>query len=274
MNVELLTIFYGQTHGDMFLNTLLPSLWTAGNVFSMIADGHSVIHRIYCTPDDISRLPKDLPMIVNTSLLLGDGKDRERLHLAFIEQINRQVLTVMCPCDHVFGVGLYGAVMGLHPGEYLVCGHPRISREAGLGPMGKFLSVSHADNRDLVRFCMESIPHPIVTRGIAFPELYWRTTRRADHWETFFKEPPPLAFWGSPDMLDAWQSPTVGNWEVVDHDLVNLCHKRGTLKAIMDSREFFWAEFTSEHQYLPTIYNDIWLASCKHFNATPCRWYL
>lgn len=274
MNVELVTAFYGSTYADMVNRTLVPSLWQDSNIPAMIRSGHSITHRIYCPSADAERImPHPVDMEFNTSILTGDGQDRGRLYLCFQDAIRRHCLTIMAIPDAAFGLGLWSVVRALKPGQILVCGHPRISREDGVAAMAELIALKPSDNRHFVKMCMDGVAHPMVLHGMTHPEPYWRTTRRTDHWETFFKEPAPIAFWGSDEMLDAWKSPTVGTLEVIDHDLVNLCYKRGTLLAITDSREFFWAEFTSKNDYLPTIYNEIWLESCKHFNRTPCRWY-
>jgi hypothetical protein len=166
--------------------------------------------------------------------------------------------------------------MGLLPGDYLVSGHPRIDSESCDSLLPEFLK-SEAElggdgNRRFVKFFMETAPHPMVNHGKSNPESYWRTTRQETHWETFFKEPPPVAFYGSNDMLEAWPG-SFGSLEVVDHDLVDLSLKRGKLRWITDSRDFIWAERTSRGRYNPTITNEIWLNSCKLFDKEPLRWY-
>ncbi len=282
MKVELLTIFFGEEHLQMFYRTLIPSLWQVENIPAMLNDGCEVVHRIFC-PESEAKALAGYALTSKLQVEIHPGTvvptDHDGLAKHFAESTVRGTLTVMASCDHVFGKGLWRVIKDLKPGEYLVCGHPRIELETGLLPMEDFLSRKLANNNyNLVNFCMNTIPHPMVKHGKKHPEPYWHTFQRGDHWETHFAEPPPLAFWGSPDMLEPWGKPVLfGPWEVLDHDLVQHCYARGTLRWITDSREFFWAEFTKHKKYHPaygqTIYSGFKFDCMKHFHNLPLRWY-
>ncbi len=286
MRVELLTIFFGDKHLEMFFKTMVPSLWKAGNIPDMLEDDVEVVHRIHCPEDEAtimelyqiaSKIPVEImPGTVGNSLSIAD-------HAALAdpvkEAIAREVLTVMAPCDHVFGSGLWKTIQQVNPGDYMVCGHPRIESERGLAPMQNFLNSNHdRDNRKFVRFCMEQVQHPMVEHGKKTQEPYWHTFNRQDHWETHFAEPPPLAFWGQPYMLAAWTGYILFSpWEVIDHEMVEHCRQAGKLKWVDDSRQFFWAEFTEHDQYNPKLRQTLkcgFRYECmKQLQEHPLRWY-
>jgi len=289
VKVEILTIFYGNEHMEMMLRTMLPSLWKATNIPAMLEDGCEIVHRIHCPPQEAQLLVSyqacsEIPVQIETHFIPQDdpplihGQPSPRhdsLALPFQEQIQRSVLTVMAPCDHIFGNGLWPAVKTLKPGEYMVCGHPRIDYEAGFRQAQDFLRNNHdEDNRKLVSFCLDKIPHPMVQHGKKVLEDYWHCHRRKDHWEAHAAEPPPLAFWGTPDMLNPWNEPIMFRaWEVIDHELVGWSFDRDRCRWIDDSRVFFWAEFTSNKVYVPTLYCSLKYGSMKHFRALPLRWF-
>lgn len=283
MRVEFITIFWGMEHLEMFFKTLLPSLWNTDNIPAMLRDKCEVVHRVFCPPKEaellsIYQVCSDIPVEIETTMIAQEHNDNRHHSLArpFQDQVKRGVLTVVAPCDHVFGNGLWPAIKTLKPGEYLVCGHPRISFETGFGRMEQFLKTNHdGDNRKLVKFCMDTIPHPMVTHGKKVPEGYWHAIQRGDHWEAHSAEPPPLAFWGTPDMLNPWNEPILfGPWEVIDHELPGWCFDRNRLRWIDDSRTFFWSEFTSVKQYNPTLYSSFKYGCMKHFRDLPLKWYV
>ncbi len=290
MKIEILTIFFGYDFLELFTKTLLPSLWNEGNIPAMLKAGHEVVHRIHCPPKEAECLSlyqvcSDIPVEIDTRLIPQDdpyvppGQPSPRhdyLAVPFQEQIKRGVLTVMASCDHVFGNGLWTAIQNLKPGEYMVCGHPRISMETGFTKMQQFLKTNHdTDNRKLVKLCMEQIQHPMVEHGKKAREDYWHAHHRPDHWEAHAAEPPPLAFWGTPDMLDPWSQPMLFRaWEVIDHELPGWCFDRNRCRWIDDSRVFFWTEFTSVKDYNPTIYTSLKYGSMKHFRDLPLKWFI
>lgn len=273
----------------MLMRTMLPSLWKSSNLPDLLARGHTVTHHVHCPPSDREALSvyesqSRIPVIFHTDILTDDHNfsRHEGLYRCFQNHLARESLTVVCPCDHVFGAGLADLVQELKPGDYMVCGHPRIQYDTGVIKMQEFLSRDlDRENQDLVKFCMEAIPHPMVeyykverTSYHPFHKEYWKTRRKAGFWQTFMAEPPPVALWGSADMLDCWKSRTLhGPWEVIDHDLPNFCYQRNRLKLVTDSRKFFWAEFTSNNQYTEGIGTRLELESLFYCHTIPLRWY-
>lgn len=285
MKVDCLTVLYGEKYLELFYRTMLPTL--APNIAEMILDGCEVTHRIHCPTDEAACLgayaqTAEWPVEIFTDGFNGDpGHDRHQaLHPCYQAALQRGTFTVVAPGDHIFGNGLWPAIKGLEQGQYIVCGHPRIAWPEGVDRAAAFVTKAHSnENRELVRLCMDEIPHPLVSFGKLGGDTYWRTARKPDHYETFFVSPPPLAFRGTEDMLLAWSNRTLfGPLEVIDHDLVNHCHRYGKLKAITDSRQFFWAEWTDSRQYLHSQNSqprtDLQLECMKFFNQTPMRWYL
>ncbi len=282
MKVEILTIFFGQEHLDMFFKTLVPSLLQSTNIPAMLNDGVEVTHRIYCPneeADEISIYPKlsEIPVEIFPGTVLPS--DHDGLSVPFKESLNRGVLTVMAPCDHVFGHGLWRTIKDMQPGDYMVCGHPRIETERGLAPMEEFLKQRNdTENLSMVKFCMEQVAHPMVEHGKRTREPYWHTYNRGDHWDTHFAEPPPLAWWGAPYMLNAWSGFVLfGPWEVIDHEMVEHCRQAGKLKWIDDSRQFFWAEFTNHRRYNPAfqppLQSTFRYECMRQLQSAPVQWF-
>lgn len=285
MRVELLTIFFGDKHLEMLYKTLVPSLQGRGNIPAMMEGGVEIVHRIYCPPREAAAVelyrqlaPYHVEIVTGT---ISEARTAEA-HAALAEPVKdsmrRSVLTVMAPCDHVFGSGLWQVIKDLQPGDYLVCGHPRI--EAGQLPlMYDFLKEAPDDhNQKLVQFCMTQIQHPMVEHGKRHREPYWHVFEFPDHWECHFAEPPPLAWWGAPYMLNAWSGFILFTpWEVIDHEMVEHCRQAGTLKTVTDSRDFFWAEFTDNDTYNPSIQGPLQSSfryeAMKEMQKTALRWY-
>lgn len=280
MKVEILTIFFGPQHLDMFHKTLVPSLLP--NIRQMTSACVDVVHRIHCPKEEARALaPYKSNAEYCVEILAGtvSPEDHAGLSNPFKESLRREVLTVMAPCDHVFGCGLWPTIKDIKPGQYMVCGHPRIETERGLAAMTELLKKPRNDeNRMLVNFCMEQIQHPMVEHGKRTAEPYWFTHRRSDHWETHFAEPPPLAWWGAPYMLNAFSGFILfTDWEVVDHEMVEHCRQANALLWVDDSRKFFWAEFTNHDRYHPTkggLLQSSWRYECmKQLQQHPLKWY-
>src|SRR5262245_58988199 len=283
MKVEILTLFYGQRHMEMMLKTMVPSLWRAENIPAMLKDGADVVHRIYCPPSDRDTLDiyatcSEIPVEFNTAILREDHhwSRHEGLYRCLQDQLHRGTLTVMANCDHVFGAGLWKIVQRTNKGEYVVCGHPRITYERGFQVIQDFLkSDPDPDNRHLVSLCLDKLPHHVVLIGKRERNPYWHLMRAGDHWQCFFGEPPPVCFWSTPDMLTVWHQKTIfGPWEAVDHDLPHFCRHRNRLKIVDDSRDFFWAEFTSDATYIQGINTNMDVDTMHYLHTIPLRWYI
>lgn len=284
MKVELLTIFFGERHLEMLYKTLVPSLVHRSNIPAII-QGNELSHRIYCTPAEAAGVelyrqlaPYSVEIITG---VISDAKTAEA-HYSLAdpvkESIRREVLTIMAPCDHVFGSGLWDTIKDLKQGEYLVCGHPRIDADK-LHEVHEFLKTAHDDqNRSLVRLCLDQVQHPMVEHGKRHREPYWHVHDKGDHWQCHFAEPPPLAWWGAPYMLNAWSGFILFTpWEVIDHEMVEHCRQAGTLKTVTDSRQFFWAEFTEHMTYnpkhQPPLQSSFRYEAMTQMQTTPLRWY-
>lgn len=278
MIIDLVSAFYGPLHARLFREFLIPSLEQQSNIPALRAAGHEINHWVYCTKDEageLPRLPSATRTLIDTTMLYEcePFTRRDKIHLAFKRAIFRENLTIVAQPDLIFGNGLADAISDLTPGDYLVCPHPRIELEKAdqLIPWAFQRTTS---NEDWVSLFMDECPHSIVKRGINAPEAYWRTFRRDGHWETYFQEPPPLAFVGTPDMLSVWTDETKANLEVLDHELPEFCFQRGRLKSVMDSRAFIWAELTPADSYpkgIPARFEHF--ASCQYFNKTSALWY-
>jgi hypothetical protein len=272
--IEIFTAFWGEDHCHWFHETMMPSLELPSNLPALRAAGYEIEHRVYTTTAEASRVPPHC--VIDTSILTPHQDKRAHCYLAIQDSIKRGKLTIFASCDFVFSHGLARAITGLCPGELLVAGHPRIDSELCDSLLPAFLKseaeLGYDGNRRFVNFFMDTVPHPMVNHGKSNPEPYWRTSRKSTHWETFFKEPAPIGFWGSEEMLGAWPS-AVGPQEAIDHDMVDMLLRVGKVRWISDSRDLIWGERTSNRRYVPTIKNEIWMDSCRHFDKEPLRWY-
>lgn len=82
--------------------------------------------------------------------------------------INNNALIIFAPPDHIFGHGLIKLIDDIQPGEYYVCGHPRISYQNSINNLDLILnSISDDfDNKNLVKIGMKNFPHSVVINGL------------------------------------------------------------------------------------------------------------
>lgn len=260
--VDLFSAWYGETYTRMFLDVCLP------NLISTLPPGKQYRHLIYTTPAEAAKLTGlPFPACVDTTLLDGP-EPRKRLYRCVYNAINISWLSrsyvVMAQPDHVFGWGIAGILEAMRPYDYVVCGHPRIVRAPPVG----------LSNRQLVAFAMHTAPHSIVTYGLANPLCpYWRAERKPYGYSVTMKEPPPIAFHGTPDMLEILTGKvTFGRFEVLDHEMTDHKARYGMLRTIDDSDVFFWAELTDPDKYVPTIENDYWSDTARRLAYRELRW--
>lgn len=276
--VHMLSVFYGDLFARLLTETMFPSLLLSGNL-SDLRKVREVVHNIYCTGAEVPLLRRHfrrleslgIPYTLDTKLLeSGRGWVRNRIHLAVIDQIERAIadeaVVLMAPPDHVFGHGLARAVTSMAPLEYLVAGHPRVDLERGFPAIRRLLAgPDPIDNRTLVDAAMRRFPHHVVTTGLANPqEPWWNAEVRRDGFAVRFKEPPPLAFHPTRDLIAVMRGTAYAPpFETIDHDLVDLAWRTGRLRWIADSDEFFWVEYCKMSRNVPTIRNTYWSPAAR-----------
>lgn len=285
--IEILTFFYhsdGMEYPKLLTTTLFDSLFLDSNIPALMKTDR-VIHNIYCAPPDTqwiieNYLPmakeKGLEVFINNTIIDSVSSPRCQLHLTIQDQIRKSInnksVIIMAPPDMIFGNGLAGVINNLNVGEYLVCGHPRVSLEQGYEKIKEFLKTPKT-NKEFMKLFVEEVPHFIVQEAKRFKHDYEYMEKNHYGWVMYFKEPPPVAFYGTEEILtEGYKNPYFGNFEVIDHDLPNMFFKQGKLKWIDDSDVFCWGEFTSDKAYTKMITNDWWVESAKFFHTLPLRW--
>lgn len=276
MNVEIITAFFGQRYAELIKKTLLPSLYAPSNIPAMLADGHSVKHVFYCPSASVfDPGPLPCPFEFKIGFVRNLPKEtHETLGAAYKDAIQGGNLTVVAPADHVFGAGLWDTIKLLKKGDYLVCAHPRVNEQSA-DRVAEFLKQG-PPNWQMVNFCMDEIPHQMVKRGIAHNGCQlWRATKQPRCWMTHFADPPPLAFWGEPWMLDAWNIDRdwVGILGVMDHQLPDLALSKGHLRSVKDSQRMFWCELTDERREVLPVPRGLHTEAMRVLDRLPVIWW-
>lgn len=277
--VDIFCACYGPEYTRLLEKVMLPSLVQPGNQPTR----RPLRCFLYCLPSDVpnfagfTALAAQHGIAVHTQTAFMDAANpRMSIYRAIVDQLERSnrersIVLVAAP-DHIFGTGLGRLIDDLQPYEYMVCGHPRISMEKAARPLERFVQTPFT-NGDLVRICLEEFPHPLVQHGLTHDEPYWRALRKDGDYFAYSKEPPPICFSSTPDLLNIVEGLNLfGNFETIDHDIVDYCYRTDRLKFVSDSDTFFWAELVSESRYAPTIQNDYWSAAATMFHGQPLHW--
>jgi len=290
--VDLLNVFYGDMFSRMLCDTLFPSLMLPDNLPALMRE-RDIVQNIYCSSQELPLIRRHLRALdktgightVNTEILDAGGDwVRNRIYLAVVDQIEQALdsgaVIVMAPPDHVFGRGLARMIDAMGPADYLLAGHPRVDMEPAFFHFRDLFrdpdATAALDNAGLVDFAMHRMPHHVVTTGLANPDEFWWNARRdGDAYKVRFKEPPPLAFQPSRDLINVITgAPFAPPFETIDHDIVDLMQRTGRLKWIDDSREFFWIEYCKMSRNVPTIRNTYWSPAARMLGQRELTWYL
>lgn len=272
MEIEIATVFFGDRYAKLIPRTLLPSLYLPSNIPALLAAGHAVNHIFYCPPENVfDPGPLQTTVSFNTDIV---KQNHESLGAAYQDCIQRGNLVVVAPADHVFGNGLADTISRMTPGDYMVCTHPRI-REQAADQVERFFQKPIA-NHEFVNFCMERVPHSMVNRGIrGDARQQWKAVRKGRYWSVTYPDPPPLAFWGQPWMLKAWdiEPNWVGILGVIDHQLTDQALWFGHLLTVQDSRKFFWAELTDERREILPVPGGSKTNAMQYLDSLPVHWW-
>lgn len=287
-DVEICSFYFSNWFTDMLTETCIPSLFLESNIPKLMKN-RKVSHNIYCTLNETDYIKeKYIPLANQLGLAvsiydrilphLGDHyQKRTCLYMALQDQIRKSIhnksVIVVAPSDMVFGNGLSDVIDNLEYGEYLVCGQPRISYENGYEKIKKFLKTNPTSNLDFAKICIEEIPHTILQEAKKQKHEYLSLQKASDGWIAYFKEPPPLVFYGTEEILQSFDLDNwCGRFEMIDHELPNIFFKKNKLKWIDDSNVFMWAEFTSNNNYKSMIHNNWKCEATDFFKNLPLRW--
>lgn len=181
-NVIIFTTYYGDLFSYLFENSLLISFLNSGEL-NKLKKTHNISWRIYSTIEQKTSLEKikikikkyfDISDVqINYTLLKNENSNpRNNLNLT-VQDVTRSALQnnsfiIFAPPDHIFGHGLCSLVNKIVPGDYYVCGHPRISLKKTISNMQHILELikNDYDNKKLVNATMFDYPHQIVQTGL------------------------------------------------------------------------------------------------------------
>ncbi|MCB6182228.1 hypothetical protein LIN78_01485 [Leeia sp. TBRC 13508] len=281
--IHLISFFYGKNYCNLFEKYLLPSLMNKANI-PTIQNERRVCHFVYCKDADYPHLQNALKTYaslgieieVDTKILNNaDSTSKKYLNIPVEESIIRSYedgsIVVVAQPDHIFGLGLKNTIDRMNPYDYIVCGHPRVDMQSIASEYSKL--PYFASNEELVKFAMSLHPHPMVQHGLKNQENYWHALENASNYVTYFKEPPPLCFHGSPDMISVMHGDIrYSPFESIDHELVDYMFSQNRLGIVDNSSEFFWCELTDNRVYNPTIRNDYVSAAAKKLGQHPLIW--
>ena len=117
-----------------------------------------------------------------------------------------------------------------------------------------------------------SFSHGVVKHGMA-PQQFAKSRERSRWWsaivngncvEVSFKEPPPILFEPSWDIVSAMiEEGYTPPFERVDHDIVEWMWKMNRLEVVQSNDVFFWVEYCKDSRNVPTITNDYWPQSAQ-----------
>lgn len=287
--LTFLSVFWGKSYAEMFADIAVPSLIKSGTLED-VAKLMPTNYCIYCPPAEAKIIEKAIRNIrrfipdvhIFTHAFSDDHSDNVNLLHDLLPLIWRKIeadngLVVMAQPDHCFGTGLANIVEKFEGNDYWVAGHPRVSFESGASQIKNLLKKKgKLDNADLVTFAANSHPHVTFRTGLRKNNEKWlNATRRKDHFEVYFKEPPPLVLRPTKDMQSVFSGSPFGNpFEQIDHDIVDLVYRQGRLKVVDNSDDFFWFEFSSDDKNLPTIRNLYWSLAAQYLSKTPLKWNL
>lgn len=284
--VFIYTSFFGATFAHMLTASMMPSLMRASNLPAVL-EACDVQWFLYTTPIDnmltgaFKEQVKELGVDVHVDTHIMEKSPRADLFRTLVDVIERAeeegAIVLMSPPDHIFGDGLADVLVNMDQYDYVVCGHPRIELEACRESLWKHIAngngVSPLDNRQLVTWAVEKHPHCVVKTGMNTNEPWWNCTPSDDGYEVRFKEPPPLAFYATKDLI----SVILGNGYVplfgaIDHDIVDFMHRTGRLKWFDDNEDFFWIEYCKKTRNVPTIRNTFWSPAAQMFAKRSLKW--
>ncbi len=273
--LHIVTAFFGEAHGRMLTKVMWPNLCDHNYEYLRNLDYR---HIIYCRKQDKDSLYWDdygwekqrvyetVTMPDVPISLTDEGRANyhalRHIHLNQCIQdamecaIKQKALLMLAQPDHLFGYGLANILSKMEQGTFLVCGHPRISLDKAWPLLQDKM---FKDNGDLVDFSFRICPHKVTTFGFEFCGTnYWDAVDHGDHYIAWVRDPVPVLIDPTPDLLRFWRlggysSFPPGNFEMLDHDLVEYSLKHGRLKMVTDSREFYHAELTPDSEHEPTI---------------------
>jgi len=284
--VEIFSAFWGSTHTSLFRDLSLPSIIQSEIFSSNFKIPINFV--IYCPTEDWLEIESVVHKATSEAGAkyewthfdntqdTSKNKDsaikflRDRVKIA--ENFDR-VLVFAFP-DHIFGRGLDRVIQSMKRGDYVVCVSARADMESSLESFKRLLDANRYSNQDLVRISADEFPHNIVKLAKLESHSYLRIKKQSDCFLVTFKEPPPLAIWGSSDRFDrSFERPMFGQIEVLDHNAPNSFFLASKLRLVADSNFFFWTELTSQDYYKQMINNRFFAESALYLNQCKVKWY-
>lgn len=290
-SIHLFSAFFGDQFESLFLNSCLPSLLRDAEI--QIFREIPTVLNIYCPSNQFSRISgrihqiledRELPIEVqHFELHIGVRTDfkKRALEMALYDQSLRAIesnsLVIVAVPDTVFGNGISGLIRTIEYGQLIVAAQARIDQNAAISHFSDNpLFLSESTNSQLVESCANQLSHNILAIAKERGNDYLSIEEECDHFICFFKEPPPVMFWGSWDLvLQTLNTPPrfSGLWEMLDHELPERFADNHQLIAVADSRVFFWAEITPHTKYSELGTNHWWSSAAIGLSRLAVKWH-
>ena len=285
-NITVYTSFYGVEFLELLHVSLFPSLFAKDNLLNYPPE--KIFWKIYTTKEQIKKLQNikkkcqdiGIKVEIDTSIMGSEnGNPRETLGKTVIDCINYSIkhksLMIIAPPDHVFGHGILNIINNFNPFEYIVLAHPRIEYETGVSTLKNYFKIREKDkyNFSLIKWAMEKVPHSVVKNGLyeksKFNTNWWNGTKTSNGYKVSFKEPPPLIFYPTLDLVTQLSCENyTPSFESIDHEIVDLMEAQNRLVMINDSKTFFWVEYCKKYRNYPTLINDYWSPAAQRLYKT------
>ncbi len=285
-NITVYTSFYGEEFLELLHISLFPSLFAKDNLLNYPPE--KIFWKIYTTKEQIKKLQNikkecqdiGIKFEIDTSIMGSEnGNPRENLGKTVIDCINYSIkhksLMIIAPPDHVFGHGILNIINNFNPFEYIVLAHPRIEYETGVSTLNNYFKIREKDkyNFSLIKWAMEKVPHSVVKNGLykksKFNTNWWNGTKTSNGYKVSFKEPPPLIFYPTLDLVTQLSCENyTPPFESIDHEIVDLMEAQNRLVMINDSKTFFWVEYCKKYRNYPTLVNDYWSPTARKLSKT------
>jgi hypothetical protein len=254
--VELLTFFYhsdGMEHINYLMTTMFSSLMKESNIPDIMKT-EKVIHNVYCHEADLKYLKE------NYSPLAGSRglevfyypiiNNRNNLFIGIYDQFKKAVTNdskvIISAADTVWAGGLSAAVKRVKKGEAIFTPSLRI-KTSGYAAVNEFLKTEHS-NSDFSRLFLEEVPHKLLELAKENKWDYVNLEKAPDGWICYHKEPIPIVYWPSEDIVKTLDIP-MKTIEILDHWFTQLLYDSNRALWSVANDEVFVGEFTDDLKY-------------------------
>jgi hypothetical protein len=260
-------------HINYLMTTMFSSIFKDSNLPELMS-GDRLVHHVYCHQVDLDYLEKnytplaatkELEVIYHPTMI-----NRHNLFSAVVDQFRRCVanncVALMSSADFVWSGGLADSLKTLKKGQAIFCPTFRI-KASGYGAVMDFLKTEHT-NEEFSKLFIETIPHKLLELAKEKRWDYQHLQKCSDGWNFFHKEPVPLAYFPTQDIIDLIDVPGQ-SLEMLDHYVPQLLFDRGRARWVTGNNDVFVGEFTVDDKYGSMIENGFMNPAAGFFMNLP-----